>query len=394
MKRRTPPPKPYLPLQTRTRHRQSHRPHPMCKLSRRAPAFINTCHDARFAPHVGANANAGVHPSHNALSTPPITSSRIATQPTTRHIRRGRTGRERHDVEADVDEGGPRAQAATDRAACAAAPHQHQPPPQRQDAVHSAHLYKRPTLPETRTQPATGVDRRTPTTRCHGAGAPPGRRPQTAAREPPAVAGHPQKREQRAAPRHWEGGQRRGAAGGGPRPGAAPAAACPAATTPHATPPANNNRMAGRQMSCPQQPAPPPRDAAKMSPRISIGPEPFLAADAPSVSFPALPPLSAPQPTPPPPTPTAYCQSLPRSCVCVFVAARVYAHAVCHSMLMCVPKCAHLRLIVCVCVCFSRLHVRVCVLVCVCVCDVCVCARARAHMWIFKKGQFGACACA
>ena len=27
--------------------------------SRRAPAFINTCHDARFAPHVGANVNAG-----------------------------------------------------------------------------------------------------------------------------------------------------------------------------------------------------------------------------------------------------------------------------------------------------------------------------------------------
>jgi hypothetical protein len=32
MKRRTPPPKPYLPLQTRTAHRRSHRPHPMCKV--------------------------------------------------------------------------------------------------------------------------------------------------------------------------------------------------------------------------------------------------------------------------------------------------------------------------------------------------------------------------
>jgi hypothetical protein len=31
-----------------------------------------------------------------------------------------------------------------------------------------------------------------------------------------------------------------------------------------------------------QQPAPPPRDAAKMSPRISIGPEPVLADHAPS----------------------------------------------------------------------------------------------------------------
>jgi hypothetical protein len=27
--------------------------------SRRAPALINTCHGARFAPHVGANVNAG-----------------------------------------------------------------------------------------------------------------------------------------------------------------------------------------------------------------------------------------------------------------------------------------------------------------------------------------------
>ena len=41
--------------------------------------------------------------------------------------------------------------------------------PQQQDALHSAHLHKRPTLPETRTQPATGIDRRTPTTRCHSA---------------------------------------------------------------------------------------------------------------------------------------------------------------------------------------------------------------------------------
>ena len=49
------------------------------------------------------------------------------TQPTTRHSRRGRTGRERHDVEADVDEGDPQAQTATDRTECAAAPHQHQP---------------------------------------------------------------------------------------------------------------------------------------------------------------------------------------------------------------------------------------------------------------------------
>jgi hypothetical protein len=27
--------------------------------NRRAPELINTCHDARFAPHVGADINAG-----------------------------------------------------------------------------------------------------------------------------------------------------------------------------------------------------------------------------------------------------------------------------------------------------------------------------------------------
>jgi hypothetical protein len=37
-----------------------------------------------------------------------------------------------------------------------------------------------------------------------------------------------------------------------------------------------------RQMSCRQQLAPPQRDAGKMSPRISIGPEPVLADHAPS----------------------------------------------------------------------------------------------------------------
>ena len=46
---------------------------------------------------------------------------------------------------------------------------------------------------------------------------------------------------------------------------------------------ANNNMMVGRQMSCPQyQTVPPPHDVAKMSPRISIGPEPVLDAHAPS----------------------------------------------------------------------------------------------------------------
>jgi hypothetical protein len=50
--------------------------------------------------------------------------------------------------------------------------------------------------------------------------------------------------------------------------------------THHDTPPDNNNRTEERRMSCRQQPAPPPCDAAKMSPRISIAPEPVLAAHA------------------------------------------------------------------------------------------------------------------
>ena len=52
---------------------------------------------------------------------------------------------------------------------------------------------------------------------------------------------------------------------------------------PH-TSPANNNRPEEMRTSCRQQPAPPPSDAAKMSPCISIGPEPVLAAHAPSPS--------------------------------------------------------------------------------------------------------------
>jgi hypothetical protein len=141
---------------------------------------------------------------------------------------RGRTGRERPYVKADVNEGGPRLQAATNRAAFIAVPQQHQPPP-----------------PATRHSP-------------HGA-----------------------------APLHGEGGQSlwrtvapRHTAGCGPRPGPAPASARPASEAPHDTSPANNNRPEGMRTSCCQQPVPPPRDAAKMSPRISIGPEPVLAAHA------------------------------------------------------------------------------------------------------------------
>ena len=71
-------------------------------------------------------------------------------------------------------------------------------------------------------------------------------------------------------------------AGCGPRPGPAAAADRPAAAAPHDTFPANNNRPEEMRTSCCQQPAPPPRNAAKMSPRISIGPEPVLASHAPS----------------------------------------------------------------------------------------------------------------
>ena len=108
--------------------------------------------------------------------TPPITSDRKSTQQTTRHSWRGRTGWERPDVETDVDEGGPRLQAATDRLACVADPHHHQPPP------------------------------------------------------------------------------------------------------------TSKKKKEERRISCRQQLAPPPCDAAKMSPRISIGPEPVLAAHAQSPS--------------------------------------------------------------------------------------------------------------
>jgi hypothetical protein len=140
-------------------------------------------------------------------------------------------GNVRLHVEADADEGGPRLQAPTDCVACVAAPQQqHQPP-----------------SPATRHSP------------------------------------------QGAAPRHGEGGQSRSRTASprhtaccGPRPGPAAAAARPAAAAPHDTSPANNNRPEEMRTSCRQQPAPPPCDAAKMSPRISIGSEPVLAAYAPS----------------------------------------------------------------------------------------------------------------
>ena len=65
-----------------------------------------------------------------------------------------------------------------------------------------------------------------------------------------------------------------------PAAGPAPADARPATAAPHDTSPDNNNRPEEMRTSCRQQPAPPPRDAAKMSLRISIGPEPVLAVHA------------------------------------------------------------------------------------------------------------------
>jgi hypothetical protein len=63
------------------------------------------------------------------LLTPPITSDRKPTQPTTSHSRRERTGWERPKVEEDVDEGVLLLKTSTDNAACVATPQQHQPPP-------------------------------------------------------------------------------------------------------------------------------------------------------------------------------------------------------------------------------------------------------------------------
>jgi hypothetical protein len=160
-----------------------------------------------------------------------VTESSTNKQHHLSHSQRGRTGRERPDVEADANEGGPRLQVPTDRTACVAAPQQqHQPP-----------------TPATRRSPQGAAPR-------HGEGG--------------------QSRRRTAAPRHT--------AGCGPRPGPPPLADRPAAAAPHDTFPANNNRPEEMRTSCRQQPAPPQRDAAKMSPHISIGPEPVLAAHAPS----------------------------------------------------------------------------------------------------------------
>ena len=187
----------YLPLQTRARHRRSHRPHvPM--LMRGTPPTI------RSPPHQS-------RPTENPPNLQPATvgeEERGGRDPTSRRTSMS---------------------AASD---C-------RPPP---TARHAS---------QPRTAPATPSNKRTQYTAAtlHGKGG--------------------QRRRRTAAPRHT--------AGCGPRPCSAPAAPRPATAAPHDTSPA---RPEERRTSCRQQPAPPPRDAAKMSPHISIGPQPVLAAHA------------------------------------------------------------------------------------------------------------------
>jgi hypothetical protein len=83
--------------------------------------------------------------------------------PTLSVIKNGTGDDERHDVEADCDESGSRAQPATDRVARRCSPTPVLAPFMCpcQDTAHSAHFYKWSALLETLTQPATGSARRT-----------------------------------------------------------------------------------------------------------------------------------------------------------------------------------------------------------------------------------------
>jgi hypothetical protein len=201
---KNPPPKPYLPLQTRTRHRQSHRPHvPMLMRGNTPPTTRSPPHQSR--------------PTGNPPNRQPATVSeeeRGGRDPTSsRTLMRSAPDCRPPQTEQHASQ--PRSSTSH--------------PPQQQEAVHRE---LRP---------------------CTGKGA-------------SACAGQ----------------LRLHTACCGPRPGRAPASARPAAAAPHDTSPANNNRPEEMRTSCRQQPAPPQRNAAKMSPRISIGPEPVLAAHAPS----------------------------------------------------------------------------------------------------------------
>jgi hypothetical protein len=82
----------------------------ICKVDEH-PALKNTCHDARFAPHVGANVNAGYIPP--AARFPPHRSRPTGYPPNRQPATVGAEERGgRHDVESDDDGGGSRAQPA------------------------------------------------------------------------------------------------------------------------------------------------------------------------------------------------------------------------------------------------------------------------------------------
>jgi hypothetical protein len=107
--------------------------------------------------------------------------------------------------------------------------------------------------------------------------------PRSSTTPPPPVT---RRSPQGASPRHGEGGQlgcrtvaQRHKACCGLQPG--PVVDLPATAAPHDTSPANNNRPEEMRTSCCQQPAPPQCDAAKMSPHISICPDPVLASPCP-----------------------------------------------------------------------------------------------------------------
>jgi hypothetical protein len=205
------PPKPYLPPQTRTRHRLAHRPHVTTMIQGNTPP--TTCSPSHQS-----------HLTGNPPNLQPVTvgeEERDGRDPTSRWML----------MRAAPDCRPPQTTWHASQPRSSSTSH----PPQQQDAVHRE------------LRPGTGK----------GARASAGQlRHDTRQAAGPA----------RALP--------------GPRPGPAR----PAAAAPHNTSPVNKNRPEEMRTSCRQQQAPPQRDAAKMSPHISICPEPVLAAHAPSPS--------------------------------------------------------------------------------------------------------------
>ena len=165
------------------------------------------------------------HPSRSALSTPPITSSRISAQPTTRHRLRGERG----------------GRGTTTSRTTTRASNELSPP---KSACSGDAVLRTSTRGTVMGQCA----------------------PEDSISQCPFLqmidtAGNPH-------------------ADGSAAPGARPRHRPSRHRDPPATSRTHDNWMAARQTSCCQQTAPPPRDAAKMSPHIRIGPEPVLAAHA------------------------------------------------------------------------------------------------------------------